>query len=97
MSDQPRDLRISSTLRGVFVALVIAIYAWVFRQPGASWTQMLLVGAALQAAVLLLRRFVPRDRLPQAMYVFELVVDGITVLVFALGVFGGIVRMPQDL
>jgi len=30
------------------------------------------------------------------MYVFELLVDAATVLLFALGVFGGIIRVAND-
>ena len=97
MDDSPREMRISSNVRGLVITALIAAYGWVFKQPGASFTQMLLVGAALQLAVICLRRFVPADRLPQAMNVFELLADGATVFVFVLGVYGGLARMPPDL
>ncbi|HET9862520.1 MAG TPA: hypothetical protein VFP37_03695 [Steroidobacteraceae bacterium] len=90
-------MRLSSRVRGLIITALIAGYGWMFHQPQASSTELLLVGAALQVIVLLLRRWVPADVQPQAMYVFELVADGITVLLFALGVFGGIVRAPDAL
>ena len=55
----------------------------------------LLIAAGVQIMVIALRRFVPADRLPQAMYVFEYIADGVTVLLFALGVFGGIARTAE--
>jgi hypothetical protein len=82
--------RWSSGGRGVAIAVLIGLYGWFMRQPAGSFAVGLLVGAGLQILVLALRRFVPADRLPQAMYVFEFVADGVTVLMFALGVFGGI-------
>ena len=86
----PTQMRRSSLYRGLLISLCIGGYAWVFHKPGASFTELFLVGVALQVLALLVRRFVPPDRLPQAMYIFELLVDGATVLLFALGVFGGI-------
>jgi hypothetical protein len=97
IKDPIQDERRASILRGVFFSLCIAGYAWVFKKPAASFTEMFLVGAALQLAAFCLRRFVPPDRLPQAMIIFELLVDGATVLVFALGVYGGILNVPRDL
>lgn len=81
--------------RGLAIAVFIGLYAWFMRQPEGSFAVSLLVGAGLQILVLALRRFVPADRLPQAMYVFEYLVDGVSVLMFALGVFGGIAKMSS--
>jgi hypothetical protein len=92
MEQTPRQMRISSGLRGVLIALLIGAFAWVGAAPGGSLTVSLLIGAALQAAVIILRRMVSPDYLPQAMNLFELLVDGATVLAFALGVYGGILR-----
>jgi hypothetical protein len=39
---------------------------------------------------------VPTARQPQAQFAFEVIADGATVLVFALGVSGGIMRMPAE-
>jgi hypothetical protein len=37
-----------------------------------------------------MRRMVPAEELPRALYIFEMIADGVTVLMFALGVFGAI-------
>jgi hypothetical protein len=87
--------RWSSGGRGVAIAVFIGLYAWFMRQPEGSFTASLLVGAAVQILVLALRKFVPADRLPQAMYVFEYLADGVSVLMFALGVFGGIANVSS--
>jgi hypothetical protein len=87
------ERRLSSTGRGVIIAALIAVYTWFMRVPTVSPSASLLVAAGVQVAVIALRRFVPADRLPQAMYVFELIADGLTILLFALGVFGGIARV----
>jgi hypothetical protein len=55
-----------------------------------------LVGAALQLAVILMRRFVPADWQPEAIYLYEYVADGLSVLLFALGVFGGIAELTAQ-
>jgi hypothetical protein len=89
-------MRLSSTARGIIIALLIGAYSWVFRQPAASMTWTLLVGAAIQLVVILLRRFVPPDNLPLALYVTELVADAVTVFMFALGVYGGILKLSYD-
>jgi hypothetical protein len=91
-----REMRLSSSTRGIIIAVMIGTYAWVFRQPAASMTWTLLVGAGIQLVVILLRRFVPPANLPLALYVFELFVDAATVCMFALGVFGGILKVSYD-
>jgi hypothetical protein len=40
---------------------------------------------------------VPAEVLPQAQDLFEMIADGVTVLMFALGVFGGIARLAEPL
>jgi hypothetical protein len=92
MDLSPRELRLSSTIRGAIIGALIAAYAYVTRDPGATFTASLLVAAGLQVAVLLLRKFVPTYLMPQALHVFELLADAATVFLFALGVFGGILR-----
>ena len=88
--DTPRQMRIDTRVRGVIITALVAGYGLLFRQPQASWGEALLIGAVLQVAVVLLRRWVPPDGQPAAMYAFEMIADGITVLMFALGVFGSI-------
>lgn len=90
MSPTPREMRIDSRVRGVVITAMIAAYGWLFKQPQGSFTEALLIGAALQGIVILLRRWVPPEGQPAALYAFEMVADGITVLMFALGVFGSI-------
>jgi hypothetical protein len=43
-----------------------------------------------------LRRFVPPAQLPQMMNLVELLADAATVLLFALGVYGGIANFGYD-
>jgi hypothetical protein len=94
MEDSPRNLRFSSTVRGVIIGALIAIYAWLTHQPHASFAAGLVIGAALQVAVLLVRRFVPAGEAPRAIHVCEMLADGATVLLFALGVLGPLLRLP---
>jgi len=89
-------MRLSSRVRGVFITALIAGYGWLFNLPQTSLAELLLVSAALQALVILLRRWVPPDNFPQAMFLFEMIVDGVTVLLFALGVFGSL-RVSTEL
>ena len=92
MADPAHERRLSSSGRGVIIAALIATYSWLMRVPSGSLTVSLLFAAGVQVAVIALRRFVPTERLPQAMYIFEVLADGVTILLFALGVFGGIAR-----
>lgn len=95
-NDSPPELRLSSTLRGFIIAALIAGYAWFSKQPGTSLAASMLVAAGLQLAVVVIRRLVPPDRQPQAIYIFEMLADGVSVLLFALGVFGGILKTATD-
>jgi len=90
MTPTPREMRIDTRVRGVVITALIAGYGFLFKQPHASLVEGLLIGVALQLAVIMLRRWVPPEGQPAAMYAFEMVADGITVLMFALGVFGSI-------
>ena len=73
--------------------MLIAAYAWFSRQPGASMAAGLLVAAGFQLAVIVIRRVVPANAQPMTLYIFELIADGASVLLFALGVFGGIAKL----
>lgn len=97
MTISDKSQRLSDTSRGFFIAALIAGYSWFFHQPAAAFKESLLLGAALQLAVICVRRFVPPELQPRAMEVVVLCVDGATVFLFALGVLGGIFRMPADL
>lgn len=93
----PTELKRSSAVRGLLITLCVAGYAFVFKRPEASLTSAFLVGAVLQIAALAVRRMVPPKYAPQAMYALDLVVDGLTVLLFAVGVYGGILHGPDGL
>ena len=98
MSDGPhseRQARIGATMRGVFIAVLVALFGFLSKQPEASFTVSLLVAAGLQLAALLLRKFVPTYLMPQAIHLFELCADGLSVLLFALGVFGGMAHVAN--
>ena len=77
-------------MRGVFITCLILVYTWFLKDPGVSLKVTFLIAAGFQLAVILMRRFVSADQLPRAIYIFELIADGVTVLMFALGVFGAI-------
>jgi uncharacterized membrane protein (DUF441 family) len=97
MNDESaRKMRIDTRVRGVVITALLAGYGFLFRQPQGSFAEGLLIGAVLQVAVILLRRWVPPEGQPAAMYAFEMIADGITVLTFALGVFGGINRIAAE-
>ena len=97
MRKSTRPPRFSQWTRGTIIGALIAIYTWVMHLPQASFTIGLLIAAGLQLLVMVLRRLVPPEQLPQAMEIFELLVDGATVFMFALSVYGGIAHMPADL
>jgi hypothetical protein len=96
MEESPRQLRLSSTLRGVIIGALLAVYFFVVGGPGGSFAVGLLIAAVVQVVVLLLRKFLPSDALPQAQFTVELLADGATVLLFALGVYGGILRLADQ-
>ena len=92
----PREGRFSTPARGVAIGVIAAVYAWVTHQPHGSFTAAWLWAGGLQLAVIAIRKLVPPDYQPDAMSLFEMVADGLTVLSFALGVYGGIARAPAD-
>jgi hypothetical protein len=97
MTDSPHDERLASWMRGIFIAALIVAYGWFVGSPQGSFTQMFVVGAALQVLVIVIRKLVPGEHQSQAQYLFEMVADGATVLVFALGVFGAIARASTEM
>jgi hypothetical protein len=92
-----RRVRISSKIRGVIIGVLTAAYGVLLPYPKASFKVMFAIGVVLQLAILFVRKFVPADKWPQAQYVFELIADAATVLVFAFAVFGSIARLPESL
>jgi hypothetical protein len=96
MGKSTRPPRFSQWTRGTIFGVLIAVYSWVMHLPQASFTMGLLIAAGLQLLVMALRRLVPPEQLPQAMEIFELLVDSATVLMFALSVYGGIIHLPAE-
>jgi|SRR3954465_5426884 hypothetical protein len=94
--ESPREMRIASGLRGVVIAALLIGYGYVMRQPTVSFAASFLIAAALQIGVIVARRMLPRAQWPLAQYILEFVADGATVLLFALGVFGGILQTAND-
>ena len=92
-----RDPRIASWMRGIFIAALIVIYGWLVGTPQASMTASLLVAVVLQVVIVTARRFVPEGAMPQAQEIFEMLADGVSVLMFALGVFGGLRHLVDAL
>ena len=90
MDDSPQQERLASWMRGVFIAGLIIAYGWFIGHPQGSFAQMFAVGAAMQILVIVVRKLVPAQQHASAQNIFEIVADGVTVLVFALGVIGGI-------
>jgi hypothetical protein len=84
-------------MRGVIFALLTAGYAILMPYPQASFKVSFAIGATLQLAILLMRKFAPAEAFPRVQYLLELLADGVTVLLFALGVLGTIAKMPQSL
>jgi hypothetical protein len=93
MDYSSREVRVSSTMRSLFIAAAILVYAWVSKQPGVSLKAAFLVAAGFQLAVIAIRRLVPPEELPRAYYILEIIADGVTVLLFALGVFGSLASL----
>jgi hypothetical protein len=89
-------MRLDTTTRGIIIAVLIAISSWALKQSGGSLGVALLIGALVQVAVLIARRFVPPDAMPQTVYIIEMIADGVTVLLCALGVFGAVSRFPAE-
>lgn len=95
---RPREPRFNSLSRGFFIGAFIAIYGFFTRYPQASFTWMFLVGAALQLSLIFVRKFLPPELHGQALEVTEMIADGITVLSFAIGIFGAIgASIPEAL
>ncbi len=94
---EERDLRRGAAYRSAVIAVMVAFYGWFMHLPSAPFKQTFLIAAALQLLLIVLKKLVPAEQLPQALNAYEMVADGITVLLFAVGVLGRIAYMPQDL
>lgn len=97
MDESHHQERLASWMRGIFIAALIVAYGWFIGHPQGSFARMFVAGAAIQILVIFVRRLVPAQQRAQAQDVFELIADGVTVLVFALGVLGGITRVSAEI
>lgn len=97
MEKPTRKSRMGLAGRGLVIGLFILTYGFLTNYPQASYTWMFLLGAALQIAIICARKFLPPDLAARHQDILEEIANGITVLSFALGVFGAIGRMPDSL
>ena len=79
-------------MRGIFIAALIVAYGWFIGHPQGSFARMFVAGAAIQILVIFVRQLLPAQQRARVQYIFELLADGVTVLMFALGVLGGITQ-----
>jgi hypothetical protein len=92
----PGALRRSGAVRSAIIAYGIAAYSWFVTRPDASVAMpMFLVGVAIQVLVLVAGVVAKRqggEVAATALPIVELVADGITVLLFALATYQGILQ-----
>ncbi len=96
MYDISRKERLNSWTRGTVIAVLIVGYGWLVGYPQGTATGLFVAGVVVQLLVILVRKLLPANVRPQAQDIFELLADGVTVLVFALGVFGAIARISVN-
>jgi hypothetical protein len=90
---EARQLRLSGPLRSALIAYGIAAFAFIVPESSTGSRTMLIVGIAVQLIILLVRLLAKRlgDELaPTAIAIAELIADGVTVLLFALATYMGI-------
>jgi len=98
-----RALRMSTLARGTLIAYGIVLFSWLFSsrlpQSGSSGLLAIGFGLALQAFLLIARMLAKRNGQlsAQAMYIVELIADGITVALFAISTFSAIARIPASI
>lgn len=83
--DEARQLRLSGPARSAIIAYGIAAFAFIVPQSATGSRTMLIVGFVVQAGVLL-----PRVLAKRRIEIVELIADGITVFLFALATYLGI-------
>jgi hypothetical protein len=90
---ETRQLRLGGPARSALIAYGIAAFAFIVPQSHSGSRTMLIVGIAVQAIVLLVRLFAQRhggESAPTAIAIVELIADGVTVFLFALATYMGI-------
>ena len=93
---QPRQLRHYPALRSVLIGY--GVLAFTFFPPTRT---LMLGGIGVQIAVILARQLIQRQVRDPALAstmltVLELVADGVTVALFAIATFGGIIRIENQ-
>src|SRR5688572_26817851 len=104
MEESPQSLRVGTRVRGFIIAYGLAAFAVLVPRRDESETfadafVVVATGLALQGLVILARFLTARyerrhqiegQLLPTAMFVAELIADGVSVFLFALGTFRAI-------
>ena len=88
-----RQLRLSGSVRSALIAYGIAAFAFIVPQSSSGSRTMLIAGIAVQAIVLLVRLSAKRlggENAATVIALVELIADGVTVLLFALATYMGI-------
>jgi hypothetical protein len=91
--DEVRRLRLSGPFRSALIAYGIAAFAFIVPQSSGGSRTMLIVGLVVQAIVLVARALAKRldgETAAAAIAIVELIADGVTVLLFALATYLGI-------
>jgi hypothetical protein len=91
--DEARQLRLSGPTRSALIAYGIAAFAFIVPQSATGSRTMLVVGIAVQVLLLAARWLAKRyaaELAPTTVSITELIADGVTVLLFALATYQGI-------
>jgi hypothetical protein len=91
--DEARQLRLSGPVRSALIAYGIAAFAFIVPQSSTGSRTMLIVGLVVQVVVVAARILATRhggESSANAIAIVELVADGVTVLLFALATYMGI-------
>jgi hypothetical protein len=93
LADEVRQLRLSGALRSAIIAYGIAAFAFIVPQSATGSRTMLVAGIAVQVLLLAAHWLAKRytgDLAPSAVAIVELIADGVTVLLFALATYMGV-------
>jgi hypothetical protein len=91
--EQARQLRLGGPARSALIAYGIAAFAFIVPQSSTGSRTMLIVGLVVQVVVLVARALATRhggEISATAIAVVELIADGVTVFLFALATYMGI-------
>jgi hypothetical protein len=91
--DAARQLRLSGPARSALIAYGVAAFAFIVPQSSTGSRTMLIVGLVVQVVVVVARILATRhggEISATAIAIVELIADGVTVLLFAIATFMGI-------